>query len=483
MIKKFYVNQYPLDSYQTKILLSNSNTIIVAGAGSGKTLTIIGKINYLIEYKDIKPEEILVISFTNASVNDLKSKIKYDIPIYTFHKLAMNILKTNCYHFSLCPQNLLKYIIREYLITCSNIKKNNILKFLKFNSNYNNFIISNEFIYFCNFIETFINLFQTSNSSFQNFNFKKFSKNEKEILTIIFEIYKIFLSEKKSSNFLDFDDLIKTATNLVKKTNFNYKYIIIDEFQDTSFIRINLIKEIFNHSKAKIIVVGDDWQSIYRFSGCDLSIFLNFQKIFPNVKQLKLKNTYRNSQELINIAANFVQKNAQQIPKKLISFKNNKIPIIFAPYINPKVEFKKILNHLIHKTNDILILARNNNDIHNYLDKDFKIIDNLIYYKNHTFKFLSVHKSKGLEAEYTIILNCNDSYLGFPNKIENNSITKKFFPNENYKFAEERRLFYVALTRCKESVYLMYDKCTPSPFVSETKKLVKKNMRKITYFK
>ena len=148
MIKKFYFNQYPLDSYQTKILLSNSNTIIVAGAGSGKTLTIIGKINYLIEYKDIKPKEILVISFTNASVNDLKSRIKYDIPIYTFHKLAMNILKTNCYHFSLCPQNLLKYIIREYLITCSNIKKNNILKFLKFNSNYNNFMISNEFIYF-----------------------------------------------------------------------------------------------------------------------------------------------------------------------------------------------------------------------------------------------------------------------------------------------------------------------------------------------
>lgn len=483
MIKNFYVEQCLLDFHQSKILLSNTNTLVIAGAGSGKTLTIIGKINYLIEYKNINPQEILVISFTNASVNDLQKRIKYDIPIYTFHKLAISILKIHEFNYSLCQQNLLKYIIREYLLTCSIYEKKNILNFLKITTNYNFFLKSTEFTNFCTFIETFINLVQTSNFSFKEFQLNKFTKIEKKLLIIIFKIYNIFLSEKRSSNVLDFDDLIITATRLVKNSNLNYKYIIIDEFQDTSNIRLNLIKEIYHKTNSKIIVVGDDWQSIYRFTGCDLSIFLNFHHIFPHVKQLHLKNTYRNSQELINIASNFIQRNPSQISKNLISNKHNNSPIIFAPYTNKKTIFKNILNNLIKETDDILILSRNNNDIYEYLDNDFKFINNIVYYKNFSFKFLSIHKSKGLEAKHTIILNCNNSYLGFPNKIENNSITNKVFPNENFKFAEERRLFYVALTRCKESVYLIYDKNNPSIFIKELKQIIKKNKYKINFFK
>lgn len=482
VIKTFYVDNYPLDFYQSKILLTNANILVIAGAGSGKTLTIIGKINYLIEYKNVLPREILVISFTNASVSDLQKRIKYDVPIYTFHKLAINILNLHNYSYNLCTQNLLSYIIKEYLINCSEAEQKCILSFLKYNHSYRTFIKSNNFNYFCKFIESFINLFQTTNSNSNIITRKKFKKIEKNILIIIFKIQKIFLLEKKSTNSIDFDDLIINATKFVKTTNINYKYIIIDEFQDTSYIRINLIKEIYKCTTPKIIVVGDDWQSIYRFSGCDLSIFLNFRNIFPNVVQLKLKNTYRNSQELINVATKFVQKNPYQIKKELLSFKNNSFPIIFVPYTNKTKQFKKILDELIKKTEDILILSRNNKDIYDYLDKEINFLDNYVFYKTYKFKYMSIHKSKGLEAKYTIILNCNNDFTGFPNKLESNSITKKVFPNENYNFSEERRLFYVAITRCKESTYIMYDKNNPSIFIKELKKIIKRDLQ-LKYFK
>ena len=474
MIKKFYVNNYLLDQHQTKLLLTNSNSLVIAGAGSGKTLTIIGKINYLIEYKNLKPHEILVISFTNASVDDLKKRINYNVQIFTFHKLALHILNLNNIKYQICSDNLLKFIIREFLYTCSNTEQKKILKFLKLDISYGLFLKSKEYLLFCNFIETFINLLKTTNFCYSNLQKLKLKKIEKEILTIIFNIYKVFITEKYSTNTFDFDDLIIFATKYVSNTDLPFKYIIIDEFQDSSFIRLNLIKEIFQLTNSKIVVVGDDWQSIYRFSGCDLSIFLNFETFFPNVKKIKLINTYRNSQELINIASNFIQKNSNQIPKKLISAKSNKQPIVFVPYLNKKEKFKQLIIELLNHTEDILILSRNTKDIYEYLDNDFIYRENYIYYKNFKFKVLTVHKSKGLEATNTIILNCNNDYLGFPNKIENNKLTQKIFPNENFKFAEERRLFYVALTRCKETTYIMYKKNNPSKFIVELKKIIKK---------
>lgn len=118
-----------------------------------------------------------------------------------------------------------------------------------------------------------------------------------------------------------------------------------------------------------------------------------------------------------------------------------------------------------------------------YLDDDFKLENNTLVYKNISLKFYTVHKSKGLEATYVIILNCDNTLLGFPNKIENNVIINKVYPSNEIKFAEERRLFYVAITRCKETTFFIYDKNNPSCFIKEIKKITKKHLKKITYFK
>ena len=133
---------------------------------------------------------------------------------------------------------------------------------------------------------------------------------------------------------------------------------------------------------------------------------------------------------------------------------------------------------------DIMILTRNNKDIFEYIDEDYQIISpNQLEYQGVLIKLYTVHKSKGLEAENVIILNCNDDLLGFPNQIEDNIILKKLFPNKEINYAEERRLFYVAITRCKEKTYLLYDKDKPSIFIIEMKKIVKKQLKTISYFK
>ena len=461
------VNGYPLDKYQRKaVLINEENNLVIAGAGSGKTLTIVGKIRYLIEVLNIRKEEILCISFTNDSVNSLKKALlknyNYNLDVYTFHKLSLNIIKDNNKNISICNDGLLEYIIDEFFLrNITNIK-------LLYTDNYKKLKV---------LISTFINLFKSNNYNISKFN--EFFKNMKYsqefiLLKIIKEIYFEYEEELSSTGKVDFNDMINKAIDIVKNNGYikKYKYIIIDEYQDTSYTKYLLINEIKKKTNSKLFVVGDDFQSIYRFTGCNLDIFLNFNKYYEYSKILKIVNTYRNSNELINIAGNFVMKNKKQITKKLVSNKNilNPIEIIYSKNL------KKSLLRLIDKINTpILLLGRNNKDIYKYFNSINT--DGTLKYNNKTIRYLTVHKSKGLEEENVIIINLENNILGFPSKIENNKILR-FVLNDkdSYPYEEERRLFYVALTRTKNKVYLLVDKNNESIFVKELIKNNKKNI-------
>lgn len=481
------INGYPLDDQQIKAATSNyKHSIIIAGAGSGKSTTMIGKVKYLIKILNVNPEQILCISFTNEATNSLKNNIRsncnVDIEVKTFHKLALSILEANKIEYQLIETNYLEFIINEYFqITHNpNIRKN-IIYFIKnkyyLNNDfeYNNLLKSNEIKSLKKLILKFLNLYMSKYESFNeliNLITQTTNYKEQAFLKIVFSIYYLYELEKYSQNLIDFDDMIKKATNIVNNEGIikNYKYIIIDEFQDTSINRFNLIKAIIKRTNAILTVVGDDFQSIYRFSGCTLDLFLNFQKEFKNVDVLKIENTYRNSQELINIAGSFIMQNPKQIQKDLKSSKRLKKPIKII-YEKPNT-LKKLLIYL-NTTNykSILLLGRNNFDINKYIDKDLQIDKDgyikLLPHQNISIRFLSVHKSKGLEADICIILNLAASELGFPNQIEDHKILKYVNTYDEYPFEEERRLFYVALTRTKNYVYLLTEKNNSSIFVKE----------------
>jgi DNA helicase-4 len=275
---------------------------------------------------------------------------------------------------------------------------------------------------------------------------------------------------------MDFDDLIIDATKCLKENNkINYKYIIIDEYQDISLIRLNLIKEAAN--KAKIIVVGDDWQSIYSFSGSNINLFYNFRSEME-AKTLFIQNTYRNSQTLINIAGDFIMKDESLIKKNLKSYKEIINPILLVYYKNFIDDLEKIINNIIAEdgiNTKILILGRYNADINKIKSYKFKINNSkitYIYNRKINITFLTIHASKGLGFDNVIIINFEKGEYGFPSSKKIDKFKKHYF-KFNKNINEERRVFYVALTRTKKKVYLLVNKKNESCFIKEIKKEVK----------
>ena len=441
-----------MNEKQLEAVKSLENTLVVAGAGSGKTFTIVNKIKYLLDNNIYKENELLVISFTNESVNDLKRKIDYDLDIMTFHKLAITLI--NNPDMKISNEYYLKFIINEYFNSYGkyNKKQNKLIKRILQEMDIDNLK---------KLIFTFINLYK-SNYNDINYLLNLYQKSKfinKIYFKIILEIYHIYNQELKASNLYDFNDMIKIATNNINNNiiKTNYKYIIIDEFQDTSLNRFKLIDAIMKQNNAKIFVVGDDYQSIYRFSGCNLDIFLNFNKLVSNLNIINLDYNYRNPKEIIDVANSFIMKNKNQIKKETICLKNINKPIKICFYKNKRTAIEKILKYIDTK---YLILGRNNTDkdLFNVQDKPF----------------LTIHKSKGLEEDNIILINLTNNNNSLPSKIKNHKIINKLIKTDYYPYEEERRLFYVALTRTRNNIYLLVPKSNYSIFIKELMKNYKK---------
>ena len=716
-----------LDSQQREAIVVDEDAVkVIAGAGSGKTFTIQGKVKYLTEKRDVDPSEILAISFSNASVDDLKERIVEPIDIKTFHKVGKDIL-TQYNQYSRPDTSALKRIIKRYL-TKKALKNEDISKkLIEFFSFYinvppsdddikyegdlldwqegvdfstlkrrfknkqretlnNEIVRSYEELYIANFLfiygikYTYEKIYSYPNKNFEReFNkFKEFlfSFNEeipdelknditKDLLNLtdIFEeyeikdylpdfylddyniyiehfglnrncenhliggksseeyvkemewkrkvhkkygttlietfsyyqsenrlltrlaeklqaqgvefneidyreVYRILLENKTIKEWEDFIVLLKTFIELfkgnnydetkfkefydyvgglkdsfskdrtiaflkiveeiyndyeayllkIKKIDFNdminkasdcivkngldlpYKYIIVDEYQDTSFTRYNLLRNICDSIGAKIMVVGDDWQSIYSFSGCDVNIFTKFDNFFDVCETRYIEKTYRNSQQLIDASSNFVMKNPDQTRKELKSSKSLKYPIKLVNFDNDFDEIlkfeliiKNIINQSTFKNKKILILGRNNKDIFNLLKnfnveneygkRKFEILGDEDKLRRNKFvkivyrespdvniEYRTVHQSKGLECDNVILINLKNWKAGFPNKMVDDPVLNFVKRNgDSFSYAEERRLFYVALTRTKNNVYLLSPYFKSSVFVQELK--------------
>jgi DNA helicase-4 len=493
-----FVNGYKLDNEQEEIVLSDKKyMLVIAGAGSGKSLTIMGKINYLID-KGVNPHEILLVSFTSETCHDLKNKIQYDIDIYTFHKLGLKILSDNDKKYTIANDEVLKNIIHHFFyvdVLNNNKLKNIIIKLLKKNKNYENILNSKELYILMLKIEKFIHLFKSR--GFSLYDFVRINKriklnifnyfNNHYFLTIVLNIYMIYQKYLQDNNEIDFDDIIIQATDVIKNNGIlkKYKYIMVDEYQDTSYIRFQLIRKIVLKTNSSLLAVGDDFQSIYRFTGCDINIFINFNKYFPDAIIKKITTSYRTSDELIKVAGNFVMQNRKQLKKSLKSNKHLNSCVKVILFKDYSTILEKIINEIYEKYfTSILILGRYNKDIKKYIcDKIFKLEgDKVTYLKNNNIRirYLTVHKSKGLEDDNVILINVIDDVMGFPSKLKSDNIFKYVFPKiDKYKYSEERRLFYVALTRSKNNVYILSKIGNESVFIKELIKY--KNVKIMKY--
>ena len=338
-------------------------------------------------------------------------------------------------------------------------------------------------------ILSFINLYKANGYTIENINnFKKYDESQKSqrnnsFIDIIKPILNYYNQKLHKKNAIDFNDMINQATDYIKSKNiyFNYKYIIIDEYQDISVGRYKLIKEIINHSNAKLICVGDDWQSIYRFSGSDLNLFSSFEHYFGPSTILRIEKTYRNSQELLNIASKFILQNPEQLKKNLRSDKHILNPIIVVNYYEDlHVALHNALTDIYSnfgENAEILLLGRTTYDINIYINKhlQYSPSTNIVKYTKYPslkIKFLTIHSSKGIEADNVIILNMKNHTFGFPTKICDDEVLSLVLQKQDsYEYAEERRLFYVALTRTKNRTYLIAPKLHSSIFLEDLKSI------------
>jgi len=344
---------------------------------------------------------------------------------------------------------------------------------------------------FINLIRTFLSLYKAKfrdDSGFDelmSFNFKNAYERERAdlFLIIVKDVYHYYLDYLREEGKIDFDDMILESTQeLDKCNNFKYKYIIVDEFQDISLSRMLFLKKLISHGNSKLFAVGDDWQAIYRFSGCDLNIFLKFADYFGASAITKITTTHRNSQELQDIAGPFIKANPEQFNKKINSTRHLEHPVQIMYYSDKKfyafMDVLKEINKIDDKAN-VLILGRNNKDFESisldnriYIDfkesNETKIVVKVRNYPNMKFSYSTVHGSKGLEEDYVIIINADDSRLGFPNKMEDDELLDMVLSSKSsYEYAEERRLWYVALTRTRNYTYIIANNENPSIFVKE----------------
>lgn len=473
-----------LDPFQKNAAFHNyPYSLIIAGAGTGKTYTLLGRIHHLIEHQGLNPEEILVISYTNETVNDFERKALKELGIsikaMTFHKLAILLLNYSDTNYQLSDESLLDLVINEFLFgyCFSNPSLRKIVhSLLPFHGFFMNRKQKEQCLYvqykdFKRIIQ-FILAKGIASSELLNFFQRSHGKN-RSFLLLVYILVHLYQREKESQMIFDFDDLITIANSKIDTiSTFPYRHILIDEFQDSSPFRMQLFQHLVHYFQLHFTVVGDDCQSIYRFSGTETNCFSILQNLFPETKIFYLKYTYRNSQELINIANKFILKNTKQIKKEICSFLHVSYPVELLYYTSTRKIFSIIKYILSQSADDIMFLGRNSFDWKYYFsEKEISWIDkthfSLHAFPNIKFTFLTVHQSKGLEATNVILLHVSDEVYGFPNRIDAPSYMKFFYPKEVYPFEEERRLFYVALTRARKKVYILVPLASPSSFVRE----------------
>ena len=332
---------------------------------------------------------------------------------------------------------------------------------------------------FIRLVVTFVTLIKSSCKSIQEI--LKQAKNvgdERSIFIIkrIFQpVYERYIEELKNSNQIDFTDAILQAMEICHSSHpVKYEYIIVDEFQDISVDRYNFLKVLREgNPPAKLYCVGDDWQSIYRFSGSDMALFNQFPDYFGSTEINRIETTYRFGEPLVSLSSQFIQRNKAQIKKDIHPFNpQTKTELQFCAY--ERRDYCNTIGQLVASIpadKSIFLLGRYSFDDY-YLSFQYKSVKegNRFYYfiGARKIEFLTVHKSKGLEADYVVILQCNKDIYGFPSMISDDPVLNYVLTeSDQYSFGEERRLFYVAITRAKIKTYILYDKRFPSVFVDE----------------
>lgn len=285
-------------------------------------------------------------------------------------------------------------------------------------------------------------------------------------------IVKGFIDYCTNKSYLDFNDLISKSTSLflnhddvIQKYRNKFEYILVDEFQDVNNLQVELIKLLLTN-KTQLFCVGDDWQSIYGFRGSNVNYIVEFEKHFDNAEIIKLNLNYRSTQNIVGASNEVIKHNKFKVDKDVQASKisEHKIVVFSGNNLEENIQFcSEKVNELLKdgfNNDEILFLYRRN--------KMFSPYFNFFKGEGTRVQGKTIHASKGLEAKVVFIIGLTEGNGGFPDIwLEDRifQIIKK--ANHDVLMEEERRLFYVAITRAKDKLFLITEKGNESSFLKE----------------
>ncbi|MCA1923969.1 DNA helicase IV [Buttiauxella noackiae] len=485
------IESSPLNPSQARAVVNGEDSLLVlAGAGSGKTSVLVARAGWLLQRGEASEDQILLLAFGRKAAQEMDQRIAERlntdaISARTFHALALHIIQQGSKKVPRVSELESDTTARHQLLIESwqqqcrekKAQAKGWREWLRDELQWE--VPEGEYWKderlakrLASRLDCWLGLMRMHGGS----QAEMIATAPDEIrdlfakrVKLMAPLLKSWKTALKAEEAVDFSGLIHQAINVLEKGRFisPWKHILVDEFQDISPQRAALLAALRKqNSHTSLYAVGDDWQAIYRFSGAEMSLTTAFAHHFGDADQCALDTTYRFNDRIGEIANLFVQQNPHQLAKPLNSLsKGDKKSVTLLADDQLEALLDKMSGY-VKPEQRILVLSRYHHLRPAILEKAATRWPKL------AIDFMTIHASKGQQADYVVVLGLQQGKDGFPALARESVMEEALLPQpEDYPDAEERRLLYVAMTRARHRVWLLFNKQEPSSFVDILKNL------------
>ncbi|MCK4729700.1 MAG: UvrD-helicase domain-containing protein [Candidatus Aenigmarchaeota archaeon] len=458
------------DEQKKSIICKNSEILCIAGAGSGKTTVLTERINFLVNYCSQDPGKILAITFTKKARQEMLSRIPNSlISVETFNSFCEKNLRQHNNLIYSKPVKVITYrdkiLILRKTLSSLKISMNHAIDIYFSEAQKRGKTEEKLANIFLNDVFFLRDYFKFKNAPIKIESFETTTEHENS-LKMVLKICKYIESHMEKHGYRDFaDQLIDTLSMFKKYPDLipKFEHILVDEYQDVNSTQIKLIDQL---SAVNLFCVGDPRQSIYGWRGSDIRYLLNFEEKYPQCEIITLTKNYRSTEHIVKLINNSIKNMGLADLKSNLKGKKDIQLLKFSSQDN---EFKFVIEKIKSSKlprNEIFVLARTNkllNDISELMKQ--KKIEHVVksdetrktvFALEDEITLATIHSIKGMEAEMVFVIGCTPN--NFPCKGSEHPVIDLVKIEEYDKEEEEKRLFYVAMSRAKQTLYLTHTK-------------------------
>ena len=470
------------DEQKKAIISGNKHILCLAGAGSGKTTVLTKRIEFLVKYCAVDPKKILAITFTRKARAEMMRRLKHlnEVHIETFNSFCEKILRQHNNLIYNKPVRVINYRDKIVMVTRALLSLN--ISPIQATDTYFSHAqkqgkpteqLQNMFMNDCFFIRDY---YKFKNKSLRDLSFENIGKDNKKSAELVFAVCNYIEAYMKKDGLRDFADQLVDAIKLFENHSElipEFEHVLIDEYQDVNSTQIKLIDIL---KPPNLFCVGDPRQSIYGWRGSDIRYILNFEDKYPDCDIITLTKNYRSTKHIVKLINNSIKNMGLA---DLQSACEGEKDINLLKFGSEDAEFEYVIQKIITSGlpgNKIFVLARVNRQL-NELSQRMKLAGINHVVRSDEMKksskarkddvtLATIHAIKGMEAQMVFVVGCNA--LNFPCKGSEHPVVDMVKVEEYDKEEEERRIFYVAMSRAKTSLYMTYYGRKPTYFITKS---------------